>query len=76
MADRIRLKLDSGLAGLLGPEHLRQLEGVWVPFRSGEENVAARVEEVEFGETGFFVTLVIDDMPPGQCVVAPVGRIS
>jgi hypothetical protein len=67
VADRIRLRLNSDLAALLSAEQLRALEGISLPYRSGDESVAARVEQVEFGDSGFFVTLVLDEgMPPGM----------
>jgi hypothetical protein len=75
VADRIRLRLDSDLAALLGAEHLRQLKGISVPFRCNEEETAARVEDVEFGDGGFFVTLVVDEeMPPGTRLIRPPGQ--
>lgn len=55
---------------MIGPDRARLLLGTELTLRSGQEKVPARVEDVEFGTSGLFITLQIDeDMPRGMAAL-------
>ena len=66
-SERITLRLDSGVASVLGPEGVEALEGSDISFASGTEAVQARVVSAWWADGGLTVVLEIQDqMPDGM----------
>lgn len=61
MTERIRIRLDSDIAALIGPSGAAAMIGTELPFRSREESITARVADAEFTGSGLMVTLAFDE---------------
>lgn len=73
MTERIRIRIDPDIAALIGPRGAAAMIGTELPFRSGEENIMARVADAEFTGSGLMVILAVDEELPardGQLIYA------